>query len=1217
MTKPTRHAPPDQAQRERALDPGRSILVQAPAGSGKTDLLTRRFLRLLSEVDDPAQIVAITFTKAAAAEMRHRILGELEKASGPALPSSDDEFSMDALAHRAMAHSRKLGWNLLDLHGQLRISTIDSFCREIALRRPLLSSLGGGMDITEQPEELYRRAARSTLLRLGANQSRREPSGLQNAIESLLLWRDNNWQELENHLVLMLAQRDRWMQDFWLGDFDDASEADWDQLREQLERPFARAVADGLSELSRLLLSIPGACEEAMELARFACSESGNTLYRELAETADFPIGPFLSAEELEDARQAYICLAQLLLTNDGSFRQQVNKSNGFPPERKREKLRHQELIQSLREVEGLETALAAVRDLPPARYADDDWRIVKACFTLLRYAAGELQVAFAEAGTVDFTEIAQVAQRILEGEENLPSDAAIEIADGIHHLLVDEFQDTSRRQHKLIGALVSAWPDTAGRTLFVVGDPMQSIYFFRDADAELFPRVQIVGLELPNGDPWSLDFVQLASNFRTRPKLVNRLNNAFEAVFAARDGSNVRFSRAQPARSDAHAGEVEFDVHLSFVPQLSRNNSNDPDAARLKQQAGDERESALETQIAGVVDLIRGRLEHMEQARARGEKYRIAILGRTRAALAPIAQALRDSAIPFRAVDLEGLAERPEVLDALALGRALLNPEDRVAWLGVLRAPWCGLSLDDLHTLASADDATILRRPIPDLLRERGALLNPAARAAIDRVLKAYADASAMRAAMPAASCGTWIEQIWLRLGGDFCVDATARANLDLLWRCLDKLPGGEPDLTSPALDAALKKLTAQPDPDADSDCGVHLMTIHKSKGLEFEVVVVPELHAGCGSTRNAMFAWLERGVECPEVSGAITEFLIAPFQPKGSDRGKAKEWVDRQYRAKEAQETRRILYVAATRAREELHLFARPAYKLENGMPVLCEPAESLLSTAWPALEQEVRARFETWRGESEEENISSLAAGGDNLFTMPAPSKPALLRRLPADFKEPAPPRYTTGTQSGTVRDGSSDLYSRHEGGLVARALGSAVHLAFEQLARLRATHDWETARARLATMRGRVATQARSEGLAIHRANEIAEQAIAIALTASHEPTAAWILSPHPDAENEVRWTGLVNGAVRNVQADRVFRAGDAPMINGEDCWWIIDYKTAQANEADRSEALRRLRKIFAPQLEVYAQVLRKLHGPHISIRAGLYFPRMLQLDWWEL
>src|ERR1039458_1105497 len=91
--------------------------------------------------------------------------------------------------------------------------------------------------------------------------------------------------------------------------------------------------------------------------------------------------------------------------------------------------------------------------------------------------------------------------------------------------------------------------------------------------------------------------------------------------------------------------------------------------------------------------------MSRIEAAKASGEKFRIAILGRARNALAPIAAALREAGIPFRAVDLEKLATRPEVLDALALARALLNPEDRVAWLGVLRAPWCGLSLDDPNT--------------------------------------------------------------------------------------------------------------------------------------------------------------------------------------------------------------------------------------------------------------------------------------------------------------------------------------------------------------------------------------------------------------------------------------------------------------------------------------------------------------------------------------
>jgi ATP-dependent helicase/nuclease subunit A len=144
MSKPAiKAAPPDQAQRERALNPTRSILVQAPAGSGKTDLLTRRFLRLLGEVEDPGQIVAITFTKAAAAEMRHRILSELEKATVAGTPAaSSDEFSMEALAHRALRRSQVLGWQLPDLPANLRISTIDSFCRELAIQQPLLSGFG-------------------------------------------------------------------------------------------------------------------------------------------------------------------------------------------------------------------------------------------------------------------------------------------------------------------------------------------------------------------------------------------------------------------------------------------------------------------------------------------------------------------------------------------------------------------------------------------------------------------------------------------------------------------------------------------------------------------------------------------------------------------------------------------------------------------------------------------------------------------------------------------------------------------------------------------------------------------------------------------------------------------------------------------------------------------------------------------------------------------
>lgn len=1204
--------PFDQPERECALDPTRSILVHAPAGSGKTDLLTRRFLRLLAEVDDPTQIVAITFTRAAAAEMQNRILSELEQAARGALSLSDGEFAMDVLAHRALERSRRLGWNLLELPAQLRISTIDSFCRDIAIRQPLLSSLGGGLEISEQPDDLYRLAARRTLQRLDSTDPADAASGLQDAIELLLRWRDNNWQEMEDELVRMLGKRDRWMQDFVLN-----RTQDWDELRLTLERPFARAVTEGIMELDCLLGQLPDACEEMLDLARFAWEQSGNQLHGELAELAELPRGPFENSDQLEAARQVYHCVAGFLLTNNGTFRRSVNVNHGFPPERKGEKQRIRQLLDDLSAVPGLEQALASIRDLPPARYADDDWQIVRACFALLHRAAGELHVAFADAGTADYIQVAQAAQSALQGDDGLPTDAALAISDGIRHLLVDEFQDTSRRQHKLIGALVAAWPDPAGRTVFLVGDPMQSIYFFRDADAELFPRVRKIGLDVPGADELPLHAVSLACNFRTAPELVEKLNEAFSAVFAVNDGSGVNFCRAYPTRPQAGAGGPQFQLQVAFVPQAVYGNSGDPGSRGAKKQAAETRAAARAAQTGQIVQLIRDHLAPMQQARANGGKYRVAVLGRTRNALAPIAAALREGEIPFRAVDLETLADRQEVLDALALARALFNPEDRVAWLGVLRAPWCGLSLQDLHTLTSADDPALLRRPVPDLLRERVSLLSPEGRAGVQRVMKAMDAGLALRSAWPTASLGTWLERVWTGLGGAACVDTTARTNLDLLWRCLDRLAGGEPDMLGPVLTGALKKLTAQPDPTVSSDCGVQLMTIHKAKGLEFEVVVVPELQERCARTRGGMLAWLERGLLPGDDADAITEFLIAPFQPKGGDRGKAKEWVDREYRRRESQEMRRILYVAATRAREQLHLFARPSYKTENGVRVLCPPPDSLLSTAWPALEQEVRAQFDAWQPEEHEEpEVVSIAASDSNVIPFPALRKPTVLRRLPLDFQAP---EIVSGaaSQAGIVGLGGPVPYARHEGGLLSRLLGSAVHILFEELARRRSTGDWDEARAGVVGTKPRIVARVRAAGVEQAQAEGIAQKALDIVLRTSHDSMAAWILSPHPDAANEARWTGVIAGALRSVQVDRVFRAGASPYQDGDGVWWIVDYKTAHEDEVEVSHALPEFRRMFAPQLQLYGALLRELHGDEVAIRAGLYYPRMLAFDWWEL
>jgi len=1210
-------APPDQDQRIAALDPHRSILVQAPAGSGKTDLLTRRFLRLLAEVDDPSQIVAITFTRAAAAEMRHRILAELEKASArDAVELDADEFSMEALAARAIERSRQLDWRLLDLASQLRISTIDSFCRDLAIQQPIYSGIGNNLQINERPSELYRRAARATLQRIGD----RAHLVLSDAIKDLLLWRDNGWQELEELLVKMLGQRDRWMHAFVL-----SQAPDWNVIRERLERPLANAVSAALDSLASLIGQVPGAGDEAIELAQFACSHGASDLHRDLAELANFPYGPHQNSTALEDDRNAYLCLANLLLTGEDRFRRQFNIRLGFPKEHIEEKLRIQDLSEQLSAVPGFEEALAGVRKLPPARYTEEDWQIVRASFTLLRHAVGELKAIFAEAGTVDFIEVAQIARHVLLAEDQLPSDAALVVADDIRHLLVDEFQDTSRRQHEFITSLIKAWDDRSGRTIFVVGDPMQSIYFFRDAEAELFRRVKERGFEFSEEESFPLHPIQLTANFRTDPQLVSRVNDAFEKVFAVPDGSGIEFAKAEPARNPSAGPATRFELHLEFIPRPKPANSSDSDSMRDRQENADMREAARKRQINQIVALIRSNLDRIESARGEVKKYRVAVLGRARTALAPIAAALRDAGIPFRGVELENLKDRAEILDAASLCRAVFNPEDRVAWLGVFRAPWCGLSLAELHAVAGADDASRSAAPVPELLRNRLDLLSFESRRASERVLAAFASVPTLRNRLPAGSTGTLLQQLWFSLGGDRCVDATGRANLDLFWKLLDELPGGEQDLTGPALDAALEDLFALPDPAASSECGVQLMTIHKSKGLEFEVVLVPDLHAQSGNNKPELLSWLERGIAEPDESGDLTEFLIAPLQFKGADRGGTRRWVDKIRRNRESQEMRRILYVAATRAREELHLFAQPTYKIEDvGARSLLEPHNCLLATAWPTLGDEIRARFDEWNAVSQaseagnEQIIDTIAAEGlSNLVFMPSPTQPTFLRRLPPDFQTSIATGANVSAPESLIGLGDANPYQRHAGGQISRSLGNAVHKLLEELARLRTTLDWDSALTALENIRPHITASVRSAGLSLAAAQTVTAQAFACALSAARDAHGQWILSPHAEAVSESGWVGIVGGNLRTVRVDRLFRAGLEPLQPGSQALWIIDYKTAHAENIDALSALPAFRTTFEPQLRMYAAVLRNLHGPNLQLRAGLYYPRMSLFDWWEI
>ncbi len=1185
---------PDYADRSRAIDTTRSILVQAPAGSGKTSLLTQRFLKLLGEVDEPKQIVAITFTNAAATEMRNRILDALRAPDG------------NELAVRALRHAESMDWRILELPDQLRIRTIDSFCRELALQQPLLTQLSGQLNVDKNPAELYRIAARRTLEQIGL-----EDNPVAAAVEELLLWRDNNWQEWEALLAQMLKQRDRWMLDLVL-----RSNPDWNELRERLEQPFSRAIMETLSNLHKLLNTVHSLRDESLALARFACETPGNDSPLALARCIELPSPPF--EDGLAGAIEKYQSLSSFLITGKGTWRSAkgLKSNHGFPStdEGRAAKARFERLVNALTEVTGLQAGISGVQNLPPPHYSDEEWTIVRSCFVLLRHAAAELKVLFAERGVTDFTEVAHAAALVLTSPEGIQSEAALAVADGVRHLLVDEFQDTSRRQHALLRSLVGAWSDAEGKSCFLVGDPMQSIYFFRDADTELFARVKTLGLELDGGTHFPLEFVPLRANFRTHPVLVEWSNQTFADIFGTISHDGVSFNEAIAARDGDLQNNARFSLHLEFVPTVGRGSSRD-------EQIPEIREAALETQIEQIVELVREKQPELvrtqrDRAEGRDAKYRIAVLARARKSLAPIAEALRKASIPFRALDTENLRDRQEVLDALALAKAWLQPFNRVAWLGVLRAPWCGLSLKDMHILTSGDDQQILERAIPEMIEERAAMLSADGRRRAEHVLHCYRQ----RTFSGIAAAGTWLEQCWLELGGDFCVDAAARNNLELLWSCLDGLPNGLQDIDGSALDGALENLMAQPDPEASSEIGVQLMTIHKAKGLEFEVVIVPELQAGESRGNHEMLSWLERGLTKSDDSHEATEFLVAPLPSRGAKRGGAKAWVDRVRQEREQEESKRILYVAATRAREELHFFARPAFK-DNGQELeLDVPKNCLLGTAWPALEGEIRERFEEWKAGGaglELENVAAVSSTS-KILQMPPKERPTRIRRLPDDFdlaKTAQRQRARGARIAGAKVSGS--LFERHEGGLISRALGTAIHRLLQELAQLHANMDWADSLRALERVRPRILAQIRGAGIELTMAQTLAQKAMETAISAAKDPQGEWILAPHPGAASEVAWTGLLDGDVRTVRVDRAFRAGDAPLEPGDSAWWIVDYKSAHEETERPEDLLPKLRAQFAPQMALYARVLRLIEGAETPIRAALYYPRLQLLDWWKV
>ncbi|MDX1351846.1 MAG: UvrD-helicase domain-containing protein, partial [Thiomicrorhabdus sp.] len=650
---------PDGIARFKGIHPHYSYIVQAPAGSGKTSLLAQRFLALLSQVDTPEKIVAMTFTKKAAAEMRERIIEALMlgQESFPADKSIVEQNTW-RLAQKALQQDAAQQWALLDNPNRLRIKTIDGLNSYLVGQMPLLSKMGGQSQLLQDATPAYQEAVRQVL----------KMETLEAPVGRLLRLVNGRFARAENLLMGMLAKRDQWMRTLL--------QYQGDEAREVLEAAIEEIVSKLLAEQFSALYYLKPLFAEVCQIAEYAVQNDQPQLA--------VLCGAWPIAEDSSEVEKWRV-LADWLLTSQGEIRKTVNVKNGFPAgkgEAKEQKDRFLAVLEQIKVAAAnhaeILPGLVMLKNLPQPHYNDSQWQDLQWLIQLLTMSAAFLKLVFQQSGQADYIEIAQAASQAL-GDELEPTDLAQQLDYQIQHLLVDEFQDTSSEQYNLLKQLIAGWQVDDGRTLFLVGDPMQSIYRFREAEVGNF-------LKAWQGKIGNVTLKQLnlQVNFRSTAGVVNWVNQAFKAVL--------------PKENAIEKGAVTYSDSIAFS---EHNSSAVTTHWALNQTAEQEAQQVLQIiqKRLAEFDEAQKSLDHIQKEAFR-KKHKIAILGRSRSSLMGIAQLLKQNQIGFRAVDLENLAERQEVQDVLALSRALLHLADRAAWIAVLRSPLVGLNLTDIYTL-------------------------------------------------------------------------------------------------------------------------------------------------------------------------------------------------------------------------------------------------------------------------------------------------------------------------------------------------------------------------------------------------------------------------------------------------------------------------------------------------------------------------------------
>jgi ATP-dependent helicase/nuclease subunit A len=861
-------------------DPAASAWVSANAGTGKTHVLTQRMLRLLLAGTEPARILALTYTKAAAAEMATRVAARLAEW----VTAGDKELAgwlAELLDRRPtadeMRRARQLFALVIETPGGLKVQTIHAFCERLLQRFPLEAGVPPGFEILDD-EERTALLEEATDLVLAEATAAEPGTPLADALNTTVAY------AAESNFAALLA--------------DALRQREWLEAAVRLDQDDRLRLAEAEGLYRRALRLGPGAGLEATseQLANVLSKAELVRLRGILCEGSPSDV----SASERVDSVLAAAGTANRIVALQSLFL----TGNGDP---------RKTLI-----TKGLATSdpeAAALLQEAQARFAAlheerCKLQLVEATLALVRLGNAIMQ-RYAEVkarrARLDFDDLVAHAASLLASSDAVAW-VLYKLDGGIDHILVDEAQDTSPLQWKVITALGEEFFSGLGarespRTLFAVGDEKQSIYSFQGAAPKMFAGT---GDEMGKragraGSPWR--HVPLTLSFRT----VEPLLAAVDAIFANPQRTSGVGSSSTPIRHVSnragHAGLIE----VWATEKHEAAEQAEPWSPLLEASAT----PAVVRLASRIADTIAGWLKSGEILASENRPVRagdILVLVRKRLPFAPaLVSALKARGVPVAGADRLMLTEQIAVQDLMALGDVLMLPEDDLALAAVLKSPLFGLDDADLMVLAHGREGSLW-----DALQARTANAGRLSQAAAK--LRRWRDWAEVRPPFELYSGVLDHDggraQMLARLGTE-----AADAIDELLNLALAHDDGAPPSLQGFLCCLRQGQREIKRDMEQGRD-EVRVMTVHGAKGLEAPIVFLPDT---C-STRSARQPNALLTLEDAERQIGLPPPFLWPI--KGTSKVATVRGAKAQVTAAETEERNRLLYVALTRARDRLYV-------------------------------------------------------------------------------------------------------------------------------------------------------------------------------------------------------------------------------------------------------------------------------------------------------